>query len=681
MPKDVHNTPFVFVKTEEQLDSLLEELKKETMFSVDLEYHSFRSYLGFVCLMQISTASKDFLIDTLLLRHKMYILNEVFTKPDVLKIFHGATNDIEWLQKDFNLYVVGMFDTYSAAKILGYSGLSLEYLLKRFCDINANKKFQLLDWRIRPLPDKAIQYAREDTHYLLYIYKKMANELLEKGMNKTQLLEVAFQNSCETCQRVFMKPIWNQNSHMSVYIRAKRHFDNRQLYALKELFKWRDTIAREEDESTGYVLPNHMLLQICQTLPRELQGVLGCCNPIPPLVRQHALAIHQIILRAKEQPLEKSVTEMENISSKSSQFSVSRDVDLEIRLNTYVHDTANIEFRDDLPTLLDGTLPDLGDPPEVKPKLSLLVNSALPADDDVEELTKAVVKIHFIPPYERYKKILPYSIQQEKEEQEKEKKLVEDRMEKSTEKQYATPAKESSPSPRKRRAEDENNRRNKGSTPLIAQPGAQKKIKTVDISIPEEEVDSILPLINVDKKIKYEKEDEELENRIGSCGGSISSQKKSNPHQRLSGGPGDDRFSSTPSRGSHSPRGRGGGPSPRGRGGPSPSGRHANSSQGTSQGHSRSNQGDSRRNSRSSQGDYQGQTSSNATLEDEGFTPFDYGSVNFNKFLSSSSGKISMGGSSNKRGGKNRGGKNRQFRGKQFNKGKRGGQRGAGGKW
>jgi ribonuclease D len=33
----------------------------------------------------------------------------------------------------------------------------------------------------RPLPTEMINYARADTHYMLYIYNKMKNELLEKG--------------------------------------------------------------------------------------------------------------------------------------------------------------------------------------------------------------------------------------------------------------------------------------------------------------------------------------------------------------------------------------------------------------------------------------------------------------------------------------------------------------------
>lgn len=54
-----------------------------------------------------------------------------------------------------------------------------------------------------------------------------------------------------------------------------------------------------------YVLPNHMLLQISEALPREMQGILACCNPIPPLVRGNLLDLHKIVLKAREQPLEK----------------------------------------------------------------------------------------------------------------------------------------------------------------------------------------------------------------------------------------------------------------------------------------------------------------------------------------------------------------------------------------
>ena len=48
-----------------------------------------------------------------------------------------------------------------------------------------------------------------------------------------------------------------------------------------------------------YVLPNHMMLKVGTELPREMQGVLACCNPVPPLVRQHLVTIHQVVLAAR----------------------------------------------------------------------------------------------------------------------------------------------------------------------------------------------------------------------------------------------------------------------------------------------------------------------------------------------------------------------------------------------
>lgn len=42
-----------------------------------------------------------------------------------------------------------MFDTHQAARELNLPAFSLAYLLKSYCDIDANKQFQLADWRIR----------------------------------------------------------------------------------------------------------------------------------------------------------------------------------------------------------------------------------------------------------------------------------------------------------------------------------------------------------------------------------------------------------------------------------------------------------------------------------------------------------------------------------------------------
>ncbi|CAF1366197.1 unnamed protein product, partial [Didymodactylos carnosus] len=149
VPKTLDQTPYVFVDTIHELKNMLDHIENQQELAIDLEHHSYRSYQGFTCLLQISSRTNDYIVDTLALRDELHILNNVFTNPKVTKVFHGADSDVEWLQKDFGLYVVNMFDTYHAAKELNLPAMSLAYLMKQYADIEANKQYQLADWRIR----------------------------------------------------------------------------------------------------------------------------------------------------------------------------------------------------------------------------------------------------------------------------------------------------------------------------------------------------------------------------------------------------------------------------------------------------------------------------------------------------------------------------------------------------
>lgn len=303
VPKPLEETPLIFVKTESELENLCKELKQQKEFAIDLEHHSYRSFQGLTCLMQISTRNTDYIIDVLELRSELHVLNDVFTDPKIVKVFHGADMDIIWLQRDFGIYVVNLFDTGQAARVLHFAHLSLSYLLKHYCEIDVDKRFQLADWRIRPLPNEMIKYARQDTHYLLYVYDCLRSDLIKNGNETKNLLRSAFERSRIICLKKYEKPIFSEDKYIELYKKSKKMLNAKQLYCLKELYSWRDKIARENDESIAYVLPNHMLLQIAETLPREQQGVLACCNPIPPLVRQQLNEIHSIVLNANRSSL------------------------------------------------------------------------------------------------------------------------------------------------------------------------------------------------------------------------------------------------------------------------------------------------------------------------------------------------------------------------------------------
>ena len=112
--------PFEYIDTLPRFQALVAELNTAKAIAVDLEHHDYRTYTGIVCLIQISIENKDYVVDPLVpaIRANLTLLNESFTNPKIVKVFHGAESDVIWLQRDCGVYVVGLFDTYHASKAL-----------------------------------------------------------------------------------------------------------------------------------------------------------------------------------------------------------------------------------------------------------------------------------------------------------------------------------------------------------------------------------------------------------------------------------------------------------------------------------------------------------------------------------------------------------------------------------
>ncbi|CAG8639253.1 3967_t:CDS:2 [Ambispora leptoticha] len=298
------DTAHIFITKEEELTALCDKLNTVQEIAIDLEHHDYRSFQGFTCLIQISTRDQDYILDAFTLRHAMHALNHPFTNPNIVKVFHGANSDIQWLQKDFGVYVVNLFDTFHASNVLALPQHSYAFLVKNYCGIEIDKRFQLADWRMRPLPIEMLNYARTDTHYLLYIYDRMRKELLQKSPN---LLQVTLDRSREVSLLKYEKdrsdPETGEGNGgwKNDLSKCNRHFNNQQLAVFKVLHAWRDTRAREEDESVRYVLPNNMLFELAQRMPIETSGVISCCNPTPTLVRMHAIDLALLIERTKKE--------------------------------------------------------------------------------------------------------------------------------------------------------------------------------------------------------------------------------------------------------------------------------------------------------------------------------------------------------------------------------------------
>jgi len=340
--RPLDETPCNWIETVEELEELEKVLCQQSVIAIDLEHHSHRSYLGIVCLMQISTRDADYLIDTLALRDELHILNSSFTDPKIVKVLHGAKMDILWLQRDLGLYIVNMFDTGEAARALEFQSFGLAYLLTHYCAVTTNKKYQLADWRLRPLPAEMMLYARQDTHYLLYIYDRMRTELIEKSLallrnptapatalyagysyvrlvpgndsvvvptnaqgmktfespDQAFLLAVVFNRSRDITLSTFEKDTITAASGLQFEEKYNLRLPtDQQSRLLLGLLYWRDDVARREDESVHFMLPNFGLIEIVQNPPKTVEMLQRQLRQLPPVIQQNPQQFVNLIHR------------------------------------------------------------------------------------------------------------------------------------------------------------------------------------------------------------------------------------------------------------------------------------------------------------------------------------------------------------------------------------------------
>jgi exosome complex exonuclease RRP6 len=305
----------MWVDTTQTLEQLTKELESASEIAVDLEAHNYRSFGGMTCLIQITIGATDchpeprnYLVDPFpLWQHLGQALGPAFTDPTIVKVMHGAESDVQWLQRDFGIYVVNLFDTYNAAKTLNLGKYGYAHLLSTYVGIIPDKSHQLADWRQRPLPPAMKEYAIMDTHYLLDIYQRLKYDLAHQS---TASIAMVFDKSREVSLIRYVPDPFKPSGYKTLMNkrRTKSELSETQEQVLKELYDWRDQIARQYDESLIFVCENSKLLRLALACPTTLAALQALIQPMPPLLLRQAKQLLGIVQRCVKPPFFKPAT-------------------------------------------------------------------------------------------------------------------------------------------------------------------------------------------------------------------------------------------------------------------------------------------------------------------------------------------------------------------------------------
>jgi ribonuclease D len=254
-----------------QVDRFLNEISAVKELALDTEGASFHRFLDRIYLLQLSTREHSAIIDPLPIGSPKG-LGELLQSKSVEVVFHDADYDLRLLHQDYGWHVTNIFDTRIASQLLGIKSFGLAALLEQFFDVKLDKKHQRADWSMRPLTPDMLEYAAQDTRYLLQLKDHMKGELTRRGRLHWAQEEFARLEGTR----------WEAEESMEGFLRLKgaRDLTRQELAVLREVANWRDTVAAELDRATFRVMGNEALFELARRAPRSVSE-LGAIKGMP----------------------------------------------------------------------------------------------------------------------------------------------------------------------------------------------------------------------------------------------------------------------------------------------------------------------------------------------------------------------------------------------------------------
>ena len=252
-----------YISTTAELSSYLNKIQDTSLLAIDTEFLREKTYYPRLCLLQLATEDTSAIVDPLVLED-LSLLRPIMTDPRVTKVFHAGDQDRAILFRLFDRPVTPVFDTQSAAMVLGFpQQMGLAALVKSYCDVTLNKTDSFTDWAQRPLRETQLKYAIEDVLYLPRIYREMRDKLEKNG--RMAWLEQDFRRMANSeLYRIDPYQRWRK-------VKRSSSLTRRQLAILRELAAWRELTAQKRDYPRNWIITDELMIEIAHREPENTE--------------------------------------------------------------------------------------------------------------------------------------------------------------------------------------------------------------------------------------------------------------------------------------------------------------------------------------------------------------------------------------------------------------------------
>lgn len=262
----------IWIDQDQELARLCEGWRGQAAIALDTEFMRSETFYPKTGLLQVGDGQGFYLIDPLAI-DELQPLRELFTDPQVTKVLHAPSEDLEVFQHWLGVLPEPLFDTQLAAAFVG-EGFSLGYagLGKAILGVEIPKGETRSNWLQRPLSVAQKRYAALDVAHMLVIYGKLLQRLKANGR-----LDWAKAESAGLVAKARQEP-----EPEDYYRKLGSAWKLRpgELAVLRQVCAWREAEARRINRPRNRLIKEAGLWELARRQPSDL-GKLQALKEVP----------------------------------------------------------------------------------------------------------------------------------------------------------------------------------------------------------------------------------------------------------------------------------------------------------------------------------------------------------------------------------------------------------------
>ena len=291
-PRHASSSTQLHIQTNDAAAAFFRDIATERIIAVDTEAASFHRYIDRTYLLQVSTRDETAVIDPLTVTD-LAPLGQMMANPETEVIFHDADYDLRMLDRDYGFHANQTFDTRIAAQLLNEPGIGLAALLEKYLGVKLDKKYQRADWSRRPLIPEMLSYAALDTKHLPQLRDILREKLV--SMDRLGWAEEEFAHLRE----IRWAPADDEGFWR---LKGSKLLKGNGIAVLRELYQWRDQLARHLDRAPFRILNNETLLELARVQPRDITALNAVRGLGPDTISRRGSELLRAIERGLKVP-------------------------------------------------------------------------------------------------------------------------------------------------------------------------------------------------------------------------------------------------------------------------------------------------------------------------------------------------------------------------------------------